>query len=182
MLSAKELTSLTELLGEASRPLDQVSSIFKRSLVATKNGSSTNLAAVLEMLIRDNLLLHTHQKLIAYYVMSELHEGSTKAVPLFSLLVSVIAAPAPEIVTNYWERNFAAQLLLGLPKEVRPPTWLALALRLTSCCTAPKENSKRAYRSAQTRPDTSTTTSAVPTRLLRRRSSPDVTKTAWRPI
>lgn len=117
MLNAKELAALTDLLAEPTRPLEKVSSIFKRSL-ANKPGSTSNLAIVLELMIKENLVSQAHQKLIAYYVMSELHDGAARAVPLFSLLVSAVSAPVTP-TSGYWEQNFAAHLLLGLPKEVR---------------------------------------------------------------
>lgn len=115
MLSAKELSNLVDLLGDSMRPLEQISSTLKRTLLS-KSGNRPSIVATLDFLLSENLLIHIHQKLIAYYILYELHDGS--AVPVSPILTRVIGAPNKESNSSYTERNFAAILLSGLPKEV----------------------------------------------------------------
>jgi hypothetical protein len=116
MLSAKELFSLTLLLTPTNKPLEVIGANFRRSL---PKADQFTTAVTLYMMIEDNLLVSPEQKIIAYYILSDLYSSTNTPISSTPFLRSFLDILTNEEKFDTWEKNMVAFLLEGSPAGVR---------------------------------------------------------------
>lgn len=119
MLSAKELFSLTALLTPTNKPLDVIGANFRKTF---PKADQFTTAATLYMMIEDNLLVSPEQKIIAYYILSDLYTSTNMPISSSPFLHTFINILNNEDNFDIWEKNIVAYLLEGTPSGVRSPS------------------------------------------------------------